>query len=169
MLFSNVVISSILAAAATALPHRVRDSSNSGSVQIVNNFDTDVYVWSTSDESGDMQTIKSGGGTYSENWQTNPNGGGISIKMSTTETRDSVLQFEYTLDSDKLYWDLSSIDMDASSEFVKNGFAAIPSDSSCSTATCEAGDSNCAESYQHPDDVNTLSCSTDAQYVLTLG
>jgi hypothetical protein len=169
MFFSNVVISSILAAAATALPHRARDSSSSGSVQIVNNYDTDIYVWSTSAESGDMQTIKSGGGTYSENWQTNPNGGGISIKMSTSESKDSVLQFEYTLDSDKLFWDLSSINMDSSSEFVKNGFSAIPSDSSCSTATCEAGDSNCAQSYQHPDDVNTLSCSTDAQYTLTLG
>ncbi|KAJ5403619.1 Secreted thaumatin-like protein calA [Penicillium cosmopolitanum] len=169
MFFSNVVISSILAAAATALPRRARDSSNSGSVQIVNNFDTDIYVWSTSAESGSMQTINSGGGTYSENWQTNPNGGGISIKMSTSESQDSVLQFEYTLDSDKLFWDLSSINMDSSSEFVKSGFAAIPSDSSCSTATCEPGDSNCAQSYQHPDDVNTLSCSTDAQYTLTLG
>ncbi|KAJ5086055.1 hypothetical protein N7532_010826 [Penicillium argentinense] len=169
MFFSNVVITSILAAAATALPHRARDSSSSGNVQIVNNLGTDVYLWSTSADSGAMQTIKSGGDSYTENWQTNPNGGGISIKLSTSESLDSVLQFEYTLDSDKLFWDLSSINMDASSEFVQHGFSAIPSDSSCDTATCEAGDSNCADSYQHPDDVNTLSCSTDAQYVLTLG
>ncbi|OQE18982.1 hypothetical protein PENSTE_c016G01937 [Penicillium steckii] len=170
MFFSNVVISSILAAAATALPHSIRDDSSSGgNVQIVNNLGTDVYLWSTSAESGDMETLTSGGGTYSEKWQTNPNGGGISIKLSTSEARDSVLQFEYTLDSDKLFWDLSSIDMDSSSEFVKHGFSAVPSDSSCDTATCEAGDSNCAEAYQHPDDVNTLSCTTGAQYVLTLG
>lgn len=173
MMFTKTFgIAAVFATLASALPSGMvvrQATADSGSVLITNTLNKDIYAWSVSQNVGPMQTIKAGGGTYSEKWQTNPNGGGISIKMSTTETRDSVLQFEYTLDSDKLYWDLSSIDMDASSEFVKNGFAAIPSDSSCSTATCEAGDSNCAESYQHPDDVNTLSCSTDAQYVLTLG
>jgi hypothetical protein len=116
-----------------------------------------------------MQTLTSGGGTYSENWATNSNGGGISIKMSTSENQDSVLQFEYTQDGSTLYWDLSSINLDSDSEFVKSGFSVTPSDSSCSAASCAAGDSNCADSYQHPDDTNTNSCSTSAQYTLTLG
>lgn len=167
----NVFIASILAATAVALPHRVRDSSSSssGNVQFVNNLDSDIYLWTTSSESGSMQTLSSGGGTYSENWQTNSNGGGISIKLSTTQNEDSVLQFEYTVDSDTLYWDLSSINLDSSSDFIKSGFSVKPSDSSCKSATCEAGDVDCADSYQHPDDVNTLSCSVDAQYVVTLG
>ncbi|KAF3401930.1 Antigenic thaumatin-like protein [Penicillium rolfsii] len=173
MMFANVFIASVLAATAAALPHRIRDSSSnstsSGNVQFVNNMGSDVYLWTTSNESGDMQTLSSGGGTYSEGWQINPNGGGISIKLSTTQNEDSVLQFEYTVDSDTLYWDLSSINLDSSSEFVKSGFSVKPSDSSCQTATCEPGDANCAESYQHPDDVNTLSCSVDAQYLVTLG
>ncbi|KAJ5886162.1 uncharacterized protein N7473_008836 [Penicillium subrubescens] len=171
MIFANVFIASVLAATATALPHRVRDSSSSssGNVQFVNNMGSDIYLWTTSSDPGSMKTLSSGGGTYSEEWQTNSNGGGISIKLSTTQDENSVLQFEYTVDSDTLYWDLSSINLDSSSEFIKSGFSVKPSDSSCKTATCEAGDTNCAESYQHPDDVNTLSCSVDAQYIVTLG
>lgn len=171
MIFANVFIASVLAATAAALPHRVRDSSSSssGNVQFVNNMGSDIYLWTTSSDSGSMKTLSSSGGTYSEEWQTNSNGGGISIKLSTTQDEDSVLQFEYTVDSDTLYWDLSSINLDSSSDFIKSGFSVKPSDSSCTSATCEAGDTNCADSYQHPDDVNTLSCSVDAQYIVTLG
>jgi len=185
MQFSNVLITSILAVAAAAMPapNVARDtatatststsasstSSSSGSVQIVNNLDTDVYLWSTSLDSGSMQTLNSGGGTYSEHWQINPDGGGISIKMSTSTNEDSVLQFEYTENGETLYWDLSSINLDSDSDFVTKGFSVTPSDSSCSSATCEAGDTDCAASYQHPDDTATNSCSTSAQYVLTLG
>ncbi|KAL5365799.1 hypothetical protein BJX96DRAFT_159774 [Aspergillus floccosus] len=191
MMFSNAFVATFLAATAAAMPqpHQARDASatasstptsssaspsstsgsGGGSVQIVNNMGSTVYLWTTSATSGDMQTLTSGGGTYSEKWATNSNGGGISIKMSTSESQDSVLQFEYTEDGDKLYWDLSSINLDSDSEFVKSGFSVTPSDSSCSAASCAAGDSNCADSYQHPDDTNTNSCSTSAQYTLTLG
>lgn len=169
MIFSNVFITSVLAATAAALPHSARQSG-SGSVQFVNNLGSDVYLWTTASDPGSMQTLPAGGGTHSEGWQTNSNGGGISIKLSTTPTdTDSVLQFEYTVDSDTLYWDLSSINMDPTSDFVQSGFSVTPSDSSCNSATCAPGDSNCAASYQHPDDVNTNSCSTGATYVVTLG
>ncbi|KAJ5924308.1 hypothetical protein N7466_008495 [Penicillium verhagenii] len=185
MYFTNVLITSILAATAAAMPRPnmvARDatsttsstsasstSSGSGSVQIVNNLDTNVYLWSTSSTSGGMQTLNSGGGTYSEEWQTNPDGGGISIKLSTTDNEDSVLQFEYTEEGETLYWDLSSINLESDSDFITSGFSVVPSDSSCTTATCAAGDTNCAASYQHPDDTDTNSCSTSAQYVVTLG
>ena len=170
MFFTNAVIASILATTAAAgLPHRARASITSGNVQFVNNMGSDIYLWTTSSDPGSMKTLTSGGGTYSEEWQTNSNGGGISIKLSTTQNEDSVLQFEYTVDSDTLYWDLSSINLDSSSDFIKSGFSVKPSDSSCKAATCEPGDANCADSYQHPDDVNTLSCSVDAQYIVTLG
>ena len=171
MIFSNVFFTGLLAATAAALPHRARDSSSgSGSVQFVNNMGSDVYMWTTSNNPGEMQTLNSGGGSYSAQWETNPNGGGISVKLSTTTSdTDSVLQFEYTVNGDTLYWDMSSINMDSSSAFVTNGFSVVPSDSSCTTATCAPGDTDCADSYQHPDDVNTLSCSTSATYVVTLG
>jgi hypothetical protein len=143
-------------------------SSSGGSVQIVNNLDTTVYLWSTSDTSSAMQTIASGE-TYSETYQTNSNGGGISIKMATTESQASVLQFEYTKASDTLFWDLSSIDMDSDSEFITAGFSATPSDSSCSSVTCAAGDSDCSEVYLESDDVATQSCSATAGITVTLG
>ncbi|KAE8381860.1 hypothetical protein BDV26DRAFT_254764 [Aspergillus bertholletiae] len=89
--------------------------------------------------------------------------------MATTDSESSVLQFEYTADGDTLYWDLSSINLDSDSEFITAGFAATPNDSSCTAATCSAGDTDCADSYQEPDDTNTNSCSSSAGITLTLG
>ncbi|KAJ5108332.1 hypothetical protein N7456_005007 [Penicillium angulare] len=183
MFFSNIIVSGLLAATAAAMPapHAARSnptstasasssSSTGGGLQIVNNMDSTVYLWTTSDSSGDMQSITSGGGTHSESWETNSNGGGISIKLSTSESEDSVLQFEYTQETDDtLYWDLSSINLDSSSDFIKSGFAVTISDDSCTAASCSAGDSDCLASYQQPDDVDTNSCSTSASYTLTLG
>ncbi|KAE8389412.1 hypothetical protein BDV23DRAFT_184488 [Aspergillus alliaceus] len=189
MMFSNAILSAILATSALALPQvyprgtptssaatsssaspssSASASAGGGGVQIVNNLDSTVYVWSTSDGGSDQQTV-SAGGTYSEKWQKQTGDGGISIKMSTSEDKSSVLQFEYKVDGEKLYWDLSSIDLDKNSEFIKSGFSATPDDSSCKSASCSAGDANCAESYQHPDDVNTNSCTTGAGISVTLG
>lgn len=175
----NVFLTGLLAATAAALPQpnwarseesgvEARDSGGGG-VQIINNMGTNVYLWSTSAQSGSMQTLSSGGGHYSENWDTNSNGGGISIKMSTSQNEGSVLQFEYTQNGDTLFWDMSSIDLDSSSEIIKSGFTATPSDSSCRSSTCAPGDANCSEAYQKPDDVNTYSCSLSSGFTLTLG
>ncbi|KGO77051.1 hypothetical protein PITC_005760 [Penicillium italicum] len=173
----NVFLTGLLAATAAALPHSARSGesgavetrdSSSGSLQIVNNMGTDVYLWTTSSDAGSMETI-SAGGDYSEGWITNSDGGGISIKMSTSESEESVLQFEYTQDGETLYWDMSSINLDPTSEFVKMGFTVVPSDSSCKTVTCAAGDVDCKDAYQLPDDVNTYSCSLSAGFTLTLG
>ncbi|GIC85998.1 putative GPI anchored cell wall protein [Aspergillus udagawae] len=165
---SSASISTTSTSASTSASPSATTSSSSGSVQIVNNLDSTVYLWSTSDTSSAMQTIASGE-TCSETYQTNSNGGGISIKMATTESQASVLQFEYTKDSDTLYWDLSAIDMDSDSEFIKAGFSATPSDSSCTSVTCAAGDSDCSEVYQESDDVATQSCSATAGITVTLG
>ncbi|KAJ5594694.1 uncharacterized protein N7459_000902 [Penicillium hispanicum] len=188
MVSSSVFITSVLAATTAALPHLPRDgpptatktststsstasstSTSGGGVQIVNNMDTTVYLWTTSSNSGDMQTLNSGGGTYSESWATNSDGGGISIKMSTSTNEDSVLQFEYTEDGETLFWDLSCIDLDSDSEFISSGFSVTPEDSSCSSASCAAGDTDCADAYQESDDDDTNSCSSSVGYTLTLG
>ncbi|KAJ5634682.1 hypothetical protein N7528_002524 [Penicillium herquei] len=187
MIFTNVFITSIIAATAAALPHpnAVRrdatatttsssasstSTSSGGSLEIVNNMDSTVYMWDTSSESSAMETIDSNGGTHTESsWEINSDGGGISIKLSTSENEDSVLQFEYTVEGDTLYWDLSSINLDSDSDFITAGFSVTTNDDSCTTASCSAGDSDCLESYQQPDDVDTNSCSTSAKYTLTLG
>ncbi|KAL4913083.1 hypothetical protein BDW62DRAFT_193346 [Aspergillus aurantiobrunneus] len=89
--------------------------------------------------------------------------------MSTSQGADSVLQFEYTASDNNVFWDLSCIDLDSSSPFIKSGFSATPDDSSCSSVTCEAGDENCAEAYQKSDDTDTNSCSAGAGFTVTLG
>jgi hypothetical protein len=116
-----------------------------------------------------MQTLSAGGGTYTEQWRTNSDGGGISIKMATTTSESSVLQFEYTKSDNTLWWDLSSINLDSDSEFISSGFAVTTDDSSCSTASCAADDTDCADSYQNPDDVDTRSCSSSAAFTMTIG
>ncbi|KAI9923763.1 hypothetical protein ASPWEDRAFT_45699 [Aspergillus wentii DTO 134E9] len=159
------------ALAASALPTNTSpiaarssgSSSGGGGVNIVNNLGQTVYLWPTAD--GEMQTLSSGGDGYSQSW----NGESVSIKLSTSESKDSVLQFEYSLKGEDIYWDLSSINLDSDSAFVKSGFGVTSSDSSCKSASCSAGDSNCADSYQHPDDTNTNSCSSDATFTFTLG
>jgi hypothetical protein len=143
-------------------------SSSGNGINIVNNLNQTVYLWSTSDTSSDMQTLTAGG-TYTEQWRTNSDGGGISIKMATTTRESSVLQFEYTKSDDTLWWDLSSINLDSDSEFISSGFAVTTDDSSCSTASCAAGDTDCADSYQNPDDVDTRSCSSSAAFTMTIG
>ncbi|KAF7114170.1 hypothetical protein CNMCM5793_007748 [Aspergillus hiratsukae] len=164
---SSVSISTTTTSASTSAS-ATSTASNSSSVQIVNNLNTTIYLWSTRDTSSVMQVVASGE-TYSQTYQTNSNGGGISIKMATTESQASVLQFEYTKASDTLFWDLSAIDMDSDSEFIAAGFTATPSDSSCSSVTCMAGDSECSEVYQKSDDVATQSCWATAAITVTLG
>ncbi|KAJ5626999.1 hypothetical protein N7528_004426 [Penicillium herquei] len=138
-------------------------------VKIYNNMNETIYLWTTSDVSEGMNTLIPKGGSYYETWQINSDGGGISIKMGTDTEEQSVLQFEYTKEDETLWWDMSSINLDKDSAIVKAGFEVTSNDSSCSTVTCDAGDADCSESYQHPDDIDTLSCTSSAAFVLTLG
>ncbi|OOQ83527.1 antigenic thaumatin domain protein [Penicillium brasilianum] len=152
----------------TASTSTSTSTSTGNGINIVNNLDQTVYLWSTSDTSSDMQTLTSGS-TYTETWRTNSDGGGISIKMATSTSESSVLQFEYTKSDETLWWDLSSINLDSDSEFITSGFAVTTDDSSCTTASCAAGDTDCADSYQNPDDVDTRSCSASAAFTMTIG
>ncbi|RAL15207.1 uncharacterized protein BO97DRAFT_403774 [Aspergillus homomorphus CBS 101889] len=158
------------AAASSSSASASGSSSGGGSVSIVNNLDSTVYLWSTATDTGssDMHSLASGGGSFSESYQTTSEGG-VSIKLSTSQDESSVLQFEYKTDGSELYWDLSSINLDKDSAFVKAGFTATPSDSSCTTVSCSAGDADCSAAYQKPDDVATKSCSTSAGITLILG
>ncbi|KAL4786878.1 hypothetical protein BJX76DRAFT_63639 [Aspergillus varians] len=186
MFFSKTLVgATTFALAASALPQSSPSSTTSsaasssssasasggGSVNIINNLNETVSIQSTASTTGSSgtKTLNSGGGSYSENWQTTSDGSGISIKMSTGGDSSSVLQFEYTNDGDTLFWDFSSIDLDESSAFVKGGFSASADDGSCSSVSCSAGETNCAESYQNPDDKNTNSCPSGASFTVTLG
>ncbi|KAJ5197337.1 hypothetical protein N7449_007816 [Penicillium cf. viridicatum] len=162
--FSSVASSTTIAPSSTSSSPTATGSG----VSIVNNLSDTVYLWVVTETAGEMQTLASGE-SFHDTWLTNTNGGGISIKMSTTELCDDVLQFEYTQSGDILFWDMSSINLIKTSAFVSAGFAVTISDESCPTSTCAPGDADCVQSYQHPDDVNTLACGLDAAYTLTLG
>ncbi|PWY92554.1 hypothetical protein BO70DRAFT_357681 [Aspergillus heteromorphus CBS 117.55] len=176
-MFFKTLLTAALATAATALPHSflaARNSTSSGGgVNIVNNMDsTTVYAWSVSDRVSNMHTLSAGGGSYQESWQSNSNGGGISIKLSTTETQSDVLQFEYTESGDTIFWDMSCINLGSDSAFSKYGFSVEPSETNddCPSVTCAAGDTSCAEAYNKPDDNEaTHGCPIDTQFTLTLG
>lgn len=178
MLFTKTVAAiASFSALASALPAALqqRDSnstSTGGGVTIVNNMGQTIYLWSVSDSAdSDMVTLTSGGSGYSENWRTNSNGGGISIKMSTTQDQSDVLQYEYTLEDPTIFWDLSCINMGTNSTFTTAGFAVTNDDSgNCPTATCAAGDSACADAYLFPtDDQATHGCPDTVTMTLTIG
>ncbi|CAI7609296.1 unnamed protein product [Penicillium pancosmium] len=165
-------IAAVFATLASALPGDMATAA-SGSVLITNNLNQDIYAWSVSQDVGPMQILTANGGTYSEQWQTNPNGGGISIKLATDPSQSDVLQFEYTQATDTIFWDLSCINMGTGSEFTKYGFAVVPStdaSDSCPQAICQAGDANCASAYLQPtDDHATHGCPINTGLGLTIG
>ena len=179
MMFTKTFgFAALFATLATALPSGMMVRRNdtapaSGSVQITNTLDRDIYAWSVAQDVGPMQTITAGGGTFQEAWKTNPNGGGISIKLATDPNQSDVLQFEYTQAGDTIFWDLSCINMGTGSEFTKYGFAVVPSvgaSDSCPQAVCKAGDANCAAAYLQPtDDHATDGCPIDTGLGLTIG
>lgn len=182
MMFTKTFgIAAAFAALASALPsgmtmnNMVRRNNTvpaGGSVLITNNLSQDVYAWSVTDTVGPMQVLTANGGTYSEAWQINPNGGGVSIKLSTDPNQSDVLQFEYTQAVDTIFWDLSCIDMGANSQFTQYGFAVLPTDStsSCPSAICQAGDAACNAAYLIPtDDHATHGCPINTGLALTIG
>jgi len=128
-----------------------------------------VYLWSVADLFGvEMVTIKPGG-QYSEPYQLNPNGGGISIKLSLTPSRDGVTQFEYTLADPTIFYDISNID---GYPFLKWGVSLTPSDKSCPVVVCDPGVALCKEAYNQPyDDWATKGCpaTSDLTMVLCIG
>uniref|UniRef100_A0A093UXV8 Uncharacterized protein n=1 Tax=Talaromyces marneffei PM1 TaxID=1077442 RepID=A0A093UXV8_TALMA len=127
----------------------------SDGVKIVNNMEKPVYLC---------------GEKYAENWRTNPNGGGISIKISFTPAQDKILQFEYTLQYPTIWWDLSCINMGDNSEFTTMGFRVSSADPTCASATCAPGDHACGAAYLLPnDDWATHACQSKDVLKLDLG
>ncbi|KAJ5748896.1 uncharacterized protein N7511_010592 [Penicillium nucicola] len=175
MMFSKSLgLAALFTTLASALPNGIvrRDGAAGGSVQITNNLNQDVYAWSVTDQVGEMVTLSANGGQYSEQWKTNPNGGGVSIKLASNPEQTDVLQFEYTEAGDTIFWDLSCINMDAGNMFTSFGFAVEPTDqtSSCPSAVCAAGDSACSAAYLQPtDDHATHGCPIDTGLSLTIG
>ncbi|KAE8352775.1 hypothetical protein BDV28DRAFT_134485 [Aspergillus coremiiformis] len=172
MMFTKTVTLAALASLATALPATVKRGGSSGGVNIINNLGDTVYAWSVSDRVSNMHTLSASGGNYQESWQTNSNGGGISIKLSTKPDQSDVLQFEYTQSGDTIFWDMSCIDLGKDSTFTKYGFSVTPSttNGNCPSVNCAAGDTACAQAYLKPDDDHaTHGCPIDTSFTVQIG
>lgn len=151
---------------AAVLLAATRTVSALGTAIVHNQCDFDVYLWSVSDTAGSMQTLSANGGEYSEAYQNNPDGGGISIKVGRDTTGFNITQYEYTLQSGSLWYDLSLIN---GYPFVEFGVSIIPSDTTCSSVICPAGLELCAAAYMVPDDnFATAECTSSADTVMLL-
>jgi hypothetical protein len=181
MLFAKV-LSFLLAfvCAACALPTRrqtnypsnstTSTSGSSGSgVAVFNHLDAPINLWSVTNEQGPMITIP-GGGSWTQQFLTNPDGGGVSIKMSPTTMPDQPLQLEYTLTDGTIWYDLSCINMDDDPAFVKAGYELVPGVSSCDSIICAPDDADCNAAYEQPDDNSaTHACSSSTLLTMTIG
>ncbi|KAF9885352.1 hypothetical protein FE257_012969 [Aspergillus nanangensis] len=167
-MFTKALSLAAVAGLSNALPHVERQAA--GGVLIVNNMDIPVYAWSVADGPVEMMTLPALGGSYTEQWRTNSNGGGISIKLSTDPVQSDVLQFEYTEAGDTIFWDMSAVDLSLESIFTDRGFFVTPSDPICPAVTCQAGDKACSEAYLQPfDDHATHGCPINTFLTLNLG
>ena len=68
-----------------------------GEIKIVNKLSRPIYLQSVSNTARPLRTLSANGGWYNEDWQINPEGGGISIKMAVQRDMNDIIQFEYTV------------------------------------------------------------------------
>lgn len=142
------------------------NTGGTGSAIVNNKCSHDIYLWSIDSSADAKQHILSSGETYSENYRTSSNGGGVSLKMSLSEDQDKISQFEYTIVEPQVFYDLSNVN---GYPFSEGGITIEPSDSSCTSITCEAGEPNCKQAYNQPyDDWATQGCDCSTNLVLNL-
>ena len=69
-------------------------NTTNGEVKIVNKLSRPIYLQSISNTAGPLEVLSAKGGWYNENWQIDPEGGGISIKMAVQPDMNDIIQFE---------------------------------------------------------------------------
>lgn len=160
------MVANMISRAAVLLAATASIVSAQGSAIIQNQCSFPVYLWSVSNVAGPMQELAPNGGEYSEVYQNNPNGGGVSIKIASSEAAPNVTQFEYTLEGADLWYDLSNIN---GYPFENWGVSVVPSDSKCNQVICPAGVTLCAAAYNIPtDDFATAECPSSGDMVVVL-
>jgi hypothetical protein len=82
-----------------------------GKISLSNYCDIEYFLWSVSNIPSEMQHLPPGG-VWHETYRTNPNGGGVSVKLSKVKAPIDISQIEYTVDTvnAKIWYDLSNID-----------------------------------------------------------
>ena len=99
----------ILAALAAVAPL----ASAAGNARVINHCDHPVTLWSVGASVSAPSTLAAFSGTYSEPFRRDPVTGGIAIKI--TKAADGLytgapqLNYAYSLDGDKIWYDLSTV------------------------------------------------------------
>jgi hypothetical protein len=120
-----------------------------------------------------METLAAGQ-ELGHDWRINPDGGGVSIKVSTVPDISNVVQYEYTVAGGTIFWDLSLINMNLLA-IVGNllpalGFQVTSPESSCLSVVCQAGIIQCPAAYLFPsDDHATHGCPVNTNMVFDIG
>lgn len=103
-----------------------------GNAVVKNNCKFPIYLWSVGGSVGPKQTIKPGG-KYSEPFRHDAASGGIALKITTVDDGlykgSAQTNFAYTLDGNKLWYDLSDVFGDPFAG--KGALVVAPQDSSC--------------------------------------
>lgn len=165
-MYSKSILAATAMASLAPAVYAQNDTGGSGSAIVNNQCSHDIYLWSIDTSAKAKQHVISSGETYSEPYRISSNGGGVSLKMSLNEDQDEISQFEYTLNDDMVFYDLSNVN---GYPFSEGGISIEPSDDSCTTISCEGGEPNCKEAYNQPyDDWATQGCDSTADLVLQL-
>jgi hypothetical protein len=161
-----------------------------GTAFIENRCSFKVYVWSVANVPNDtMNTLAPVNGKFSETYRTNPNGGGISLKIATVPVDLYITQFEYAYLTDNpfVYYDISNVN---GTPFQAWGLALSPSTPTlslftptlspstptlspgiptCGPISCDPGVALCPEVYNKPnDDYVMQQCDLSINLTLTL-
>ncbi|KAK0738699.1 Bys1 family protein [Schizothecium vesticola] len=99
----------LLATLAAAAPL----ASAAGSARVINHCPYPVTLWSVGSAVSAPYTLAAGTGSYSEPFRRDPVTGGIAIKITTAPnglyTGAPQLNYAYSLDGDKVWYDLSTV------------------------------------------------------------
>ena len=129
----------------------------------------EVYAWSVANvTNATTNSLTPGIGGFAETFRTNPNGGGISLKIATTQNDSIITQFEYTYHTNEsnVYYDISNVN---GYPFAEWGIALNPSFTNCSSIVCTPEVLICSNVYNEPnDDYAVKSCDTSSNLTLTL-
>lgn len=149
-------------------------STTGGGVTIKNNSPHTIYMWIFDSPATPVMETLAAGQELGHDWRINPDGGGVSIKVSTVPDISNVVQYEYTVAGDTIFWDLSLINMNLLA-IVGNilpalGFQVTSPESSCMSVVCQAGIIQCPAAYLFPsDDHATHGCPVNTNMVFDIG
>ena len=156
--------------AVAALPAFAALAQATGKVQILNQCEYSVNLWSCADEDSQMHTVQPGK-DYEEGYRSKNGGGGISIKIAINATTlytypappVAITQLEYTLGGGKIWYDVSNIN---GYPFKDNGLNLTTSDGGGPAVKCAPGVAHCDAAYNKPDDDHATGATADAADII---